>query len=284
MYVRPITQRKGFTLIELLVVIAIIAVLVGLLLPAVSKVREAASRAQCQNNLKQLGLALINYHGSNGGFPPANSGPPHPHSWTVFILPFMEQGNLQQQYNFSVNWNATVNNPVISQNVKLFICPSAPSDRKAVSIEGIIDYPATCRVHAAILKSMNVPVDGKYEGVLGYIVSRKVSDINDGASNTLLLAEDAGRPEDWVNGTLVKTSGLGGGWANPGEFLFMHNAPCAAAVNCNNNRNVYAFHIGTANAVFGDGSVRPLKSTTPINVLAALITRRGGEVIPDDSY
>src|ERR1700756_2643029 len=108
--VRSLQKRRGFTLVELLVVIAIIAILIGLLLPAVQKVREAAARAQCMNNLKQMGLALHNYHSVFGGFPPAKVTTPTTHNWTVFILPYIEQDNLYKRYNFSVNWDDAATN------------------------------------------------------------------------------------------------------------------------------------------------------------------------------
>src|SRR5438874_2203582 len=103
-------KRTAFTLIELLVVIAIIAILIGLLVPAVQKVREAANRANCQNNMKQLGIALHNYHGAFLRFPAAKQTTPTVQSWYPYILPYIEQENLFKQYRFDLDWDDAATN------------------------------------------------------------------------------------------------------------------------------------------------------------------------------
>jgi prepilin-type N-terminal cleavage/methylation domain-containing protein/prepilin-type processing-associated H-X9-DG protein len=151
MYTPSKRLRAGFTLIELLVVIAIIAVLIGLLLPAVQKVRAAAARIQCGNNLKQLGLALHNYHDSNNSFPTtsradvASTSSPR-ERWLVKILPFMEQGNLFNLYNANYNWDDSTNSSnllVSATPLTLLTCPSTPNNTRLDGDPAPVTTPAT---------------------------------------------------------------------------------------------------------------------------------------------
>src|SRR5437667_4384454 len=129
---RTRTPRLAFTLIELLVVIAIIAVLIGLLLPAVQKIREAANRLKCQNNLKQIGLGLHNYHDANGAFPPAGVALTQL-GWHVYLLPFIEQDNLYKKFDLTTPGSNYLLSPgrreLGQQRVAVYLCPSALFER-----------------------------------------------------------------------------------------------------------------------------------------------------------
>jgi prepilin-type N-terminal cleavage/methylation domain-containing protein/prepilin-type processing-associated H-X9-DG protein len=208
------SRRRGFTLIELLVVIAIIGVLVALLLPAVQKVREAAKRGQCQNNLKQLGLALHNYHDSQGCFPPGmvssvtNISDAEASGFT-FLLPFLEQDTTYKIYHFENPWWDTSNFQAVGTQVKTFFCPSnrdgglldlAPyaelwsTDLPPVAAG--LDY-AFCKGANAALTHAWTTIPAEVRGVFAVHQSAdldpgvRISDITDGTSSTFAMGDAA---------------------------------------------------------------------------------------------
>src|SRR5262245_29102452 len=316
------TRRRGFSLLELLVVIAIIAILIGLLLPAVQKVREAANRIKCTNNLKQLGLAAQNYHDTFGNFPPGAEGPffalPQfadlkSHGLGSYLLAFLEQDALARQYRKDVSWFDPPNQVVVKTQLPVWQCPSARANRvRDGSVPTVIPPPpevfdgtAACGDYAgvgfidAVLASSTLigglsgPRNEKedYEGVFGANCTSRIADIMDGTAHTLLMAECAGRPQLWQGRRLVANLQLSGGpWASRNLFFgrgartdgTAFYGPCA--VNCTNDREVYSFHPDGANAVFADGSVHFLKANIDIRVFAGLVTRAGGEIVSADDY
>jgi prepilin-type N-terminal cleavage/methylation domain-containing protein/prepilin-type processing-associated H-X9-DG protein len=187
-------QRNGFTLIELLVVVAIIAVLMGLLLPAVQKVREAAARLKCGNNLKQIGLAVFNFEAHNGFLPPSGSwGPSEPgESYGVFarILPYTEQAALYQRVN--LNASATSQLDVLAQRIAIYLCPSDPNEYLRPG--AVPAFPATYGTgygdwFGYDLNSLQFG-DGAFPGT-AYPKQQgiRLTDITDGTSLTVGVAE-----------------------------------------------------------------------------------------------
>jgi prepilin-type N-terminal cleavage/methylation domain-containing protein/prepilin-type processing-associated H-X9-DG protein len=346
--VRAGRRNRGFTLIELLVVIAIIAVLVSLLLPAVQQAREAARRTQCKNNLKQLGLALFNYESSYRVFPMEKiTFTPVAQTWTTMVLPFLDQQAAYDQYNFSVEWSSPSQWPVTTTQMPVWYCPSAPgADGRAIGAAssgatngdlappggyGLCDYMALSGVRASLYVVSNLPMppimclsivnvsatpgpivqkENRWPCAMHTTQETKISQITDGMSQTLMIAECAGRPGLFVSRQKVATGGTtsdGWGWADTGnsgavdgttyDGSFVNSAKkstppayptcpfptscqvgATCFINCYNDSEIFAFHTGGAQVLFADGHVSFLNQDISAQTLGALLTRNAKDI------
>lgn len=252
---------NGFTLVELLVVVAIIGILMGLLLPAVQSVREAARRTSCSNNLHQIGIALHSYHDLHSTLPTGCiewrnwNAPPtrRQFAWSALLLPFLEQQNVHSQIDWSVPYDAPANQPAAKTMIETYICPSETSDS---IVPGHITYGGI--FGERILNS--APDDGLFL----YERSIRFSEITDGLSNTLAVSEDVGGPDkEWINGRNVFVVAYG------------INDPTAWV----GDNEIRSRHPAGAMALFADARTNFLPDTTEHRVLGGAITRAGAEVI-----
>tara|TARA_R110002049_G_scaffold4601_5_gene32041 strand:- start:65044 stop:65976 length:933 start_codon:yes stop_codon:yes gene_type:complete len=302
---RRVAARCAFTLIELLVVIAIIGVLVGLLLPAVQSAREAARRMSCSNNLRQVGLATHNYHSVYRQFP-RKSLRVVGHTWAVAILPFLEQNNVYEKYDFDVRWNHPNNRTIIQTRIQTFVCPSTP-DSQLLDQAGNVRTATTDYVpHGQLSRDiMNAGYINHRPDPTGLLTGNRLTrfrDCLDGVSNTMLLVEDAGRPQYWAGnrfGPRTNNNGCGnlnvtdwrskrGGWADPGNFIPVHGfehdgLSCSGPyiINRTNNNEAYSFHVGGMQLNMADGSTHFVTEQIDKEVYASLVTVRGHEVVSE---
>ena len=286
-------SRPAFTLIELLVVIAIIAVLIALLLPAVQQAREAARRTQCSNNLKQIGLAIHNYHDTYSRLPLSSIDPGHSRSGAfASILPYIDQANVYQRYDFSLGNSNPVNLTAVAQRITAYLCPSTPF-RRPVPIRGC-DANDRAPGTYAVCTGSDDPWGTTASGVPnnGAIVnsgsgSTSMRDMTDGTSSTFLGGESA-----WNFADYTFTSGPCNGQIRWGFTYWSSPYPLATAFSTkgpfnpksragDNNRlaNFRSEHTGIVNMLFCDGSVKYLSENIDHSLLDKLATRAGGEVV-----
>jgi prepilin-type N-terminal cleavage/methylation domain-containing protein/prepilin-type processing-associated H-X9-DG protein len=314
-------RDRGFTLIELLVVIAIIAVLIALLLPAVQAAREAARRAQCVNNLKQIGLAMLNYESSNGSLPPGKKNCCWG-TWMVFILPYVEQTGTYNAWNFVggmdndvggglFRYNGKGNSTVAGTRLNSYICPSDTANTET----GFASFPIPEDNYAANLGNVGEGQQATLNGVPflgapfadiyqnGATTSQygtvQLSAITDGTSNTMLASEII-----QAGGGDLRGMGMWGDAAGFETYLapnstvpdviyniqyckypYSNNPPCVASSSGNPNMfGARSRHPGGVNALFGDGRVQFIKNSISINTWRAISTTKGNEVISADAF
>jgi prepilin-type N-terminal cleavage/methylation domain-containing protein len=311
-------RRSAFTLVELLVVIAIIAVLIGLLLPAVQRVREAAARTKCQNNLKQIGIAFHNYHDIKHRFPPAIST--H-FNYVCYLLPYIEQTAIASKYNLKLPnnyWTTASNLTASKHDIPILLCPSVAGGR--IGPQGFADsgqyvyacdYPVSDSIgtparsngsppttsfagnlqqqqylgffwRVGINYSQN-PVNGVYE-LDDPDRAPQATDIEDGLSATFMVFEDAGRPVRYEGGRENETNtgyaATNGGWSDSNNKITVEFVCRGNQVqNCNNGNEIYSFHIGGVYNCFGDGSVHFIRQDIAPKVFVALYSRAGGDLV-----
>jgi prepilin-type N-terminal cleavage/methylation domain-containing protein len=298
--VGTVGRQRGFSLVELLVVMAIIAILIGLLLPAVQKVREAAARVQCQNNLKQIGIALHMYHQNYDRLPTSRLSDLHA-TWAVLILPYLEQDNLYRQWAI-LNTYYDQSDVARLTPVPVYFCPArrSPQTPPTASILGdqnddfgplgpqvpgaLGDYGACTGTDncdgadcgGAVNGAFRVGYDqfGRYVGAVAF------NQITDGLSNTIFVGEKHVRRGDFGKGILDCSLYNGDYWTcscRSGSPNYpLARSPTDAVIGFG------SYHTGVCQFVMGDGAVRPLSVSINPAILALLTNIADGQTIPAD--
>ncbi|QEG20513.1 DUF1559 family PulG-like putative transporter [Mariniblastus fucicola] len=281
------STKRGFTLVELLVVVAIIGILIGMLLPAVQQVREAARRTACLNNLAQLGMAMHNYEFSFGALPPGvidKTGPiqnvatgQHV-SWTIHLLRFLEQNGVADNVDIDSGAYSAVNAPARATQMIVFQCPSQATTMSMGGTAGLSHY-AGCH------HSVEAPIDVDNNGLLFLNSAVTYGDIYDGSSNTFLIGEFIADVSDlgWLSGTRATLRNTGE-LLDYAEFNAKYGMGGIAALPKTHVGGFSSPHPGTSNFLFADGSVQSVSNTINQTVYETLGNRSDGAMMGSRNF
>ncbi len=310
------SRLHGLSLVELIVVIAILGVMIGLLLPAVHAARSSVRRVECQNKMRQIGLAIHAYHGLFDQFPPSKWGiedskdPRLKHNILAFLLPFLERQTIYERLDFGVHW---FDNEATKVHLPLFHCPEAPRTARYGNNEYFAaDYAVAERMNRTTGKIKPLFDDGivaERSSLMGMLqpptiveynpvtMTSKIvpwtttaTSVSDGLSTTMMFFECAARPFRYIKGRMyVDTldSSLtrpvsGADWASNCAAFYMQES-CGSGgtqlFNCTNNNEIYSFHPNGANFVFGDATVRFLSEEIHPDAFISLFTAFAGDMV-----
>lgn len=268
-------MRRGCTVTEVLVAMAVLVMIAALLFPVVIKLRESATRASCQNNLRQHGLAIDNYHAVNGKFPPgtmpnADLAPDQRLSFHIAVVPFVEATNIYKQLAKGEPWDSPANVAVVANyTARLYQCPHWNQGLKGpLAHSGHLAYTNYVGVAGVGADAATRPAEGPGIGIIGYDRALKKTDVKDGLENTLLLIEAAHDVGPWIRGGPSTVRAIEG----EGPFGSAHFYRSWLLQKRPEGFNV----------LLADGSVRFTKADIAPVVLAALATVAGGEEAPKD--
>jgi len=286
MFAHPSRRFRGFTLIELLVVIAVIAILIALLLPAVQQAREAARRSSCKNNLKQIGLAIHNYHDTHGTLPMATHWRGKFYSAFTAILPHLEQNPLFEGYDPTVRYSE--NEEIVSRKVEVYLCPTMNFPR-TVPAKDCDEFlaPASYAVNTGSQSAWGPVHNG---AIIGHDKgTTRLRDITDGTAGTLMVGEldyglenytfTSGPCEGQLRGG-VPAWGIGYPGFSIGTTVGVYNSD-RLITGFDEFQTFRSDHPGGAHFCLVDGSVRFIGENVDAGLLDALATRAGGEVVSE---
>jgi prepilin-type N-terminal cleavage/methylation domain-containing protein len=300
-------ERTGFTLVELLVTITVIGMLCGLLLPALQAARASARRVSCSNKMRQIGIAIHQYVEIHSVFPPSKFEYEVPdtnntikHNIIPYLLPYIEHVQTYEQYDFDKNWQNAANKTARQTSISLLLCPEAPQERwcrYSTTNQTIVEYfcsdytscdQIASSVYKKLITSGTIRQRSDWRSILranwdGMITPEAVGD---GLSNSMMFFECSGRPKkygmDKVHGdpeVTPKEPMSGAEWADARSQIWLHD-PCGGGMqlmNCTNQNEIYSFHRGGSNFLYGDAAVQFHSETIHPDVFISLFTAHAGD-------